>query len=336
MKKFYTVFILSALSFAYANQTEPQPTSQANILQACENTPNLTNKQALSKFLREMFDAKTDNEQAEIWANYKNYRKTFPRILTAKDNNSGNIIKFFHDGEIFDWATIDEFPSKILIPKRKTILSTIPSSHQLRYRFDTDKDDELSDTEMFKLLIELHYILQKATTNEERELLIERYANAIIAQDFTSEFSINWGKNSTFRIEKDPKTGRWSAPDEAPIKRFVIGTHPSQTLFQEKLNDKKYATKAMKILSRINPFLRAEKIEELLKSDLGLEDVNSKQAMLASFVEYINEKSELVKIPIFKSDPLETTQMLSDFSKENMAHFTQEEIAEYKKYKAKE
>ncbi len=346
MKKIYSFFILIAATFAFANQVETQEKakdvqpqealktcteSEAQVAQKSGEAP-LTGEQVLNKFLREIFDAKTDKEQSDVWAKYKNYRNKFPREITAQDNNSGNIIKFIYDGEIFDCAPLEDFPQKISIPRRKTAIANLPSSYQIRYRFDADKDDELSDTEMFKLLIELHYLVQKSTTNREREVLIDRYANAIVTQDFTSELSINWGKNSTFKIEKDPVTGKWTAPGEAPIKRFVIGTHPSQTAFQEKLKDKTYAIAVLKILSRTNPFLRAEKIEELLKTELSLEDVNSKQALLINFVEYINEKSELVKIPIFKTDPTQTTKLLNDFSKINISNFSQEEIEEYKEY----
>ena len=345
MKNFYAIFILSLFAAAaYAGQSanleeqNPSEAAQACESQKAEIIPSdaLSEKQALSKFLREIFDAKSDKDQSGIWAKYINYRKKFPQSLTAKDKLSGKIIRFFNNGDTFDCGTEEELPVKISIPKRRTILSEIPSSYQIRYRFDSDKDEELSDTEMFKLLIELHYILQKAATNQERELLIERYANAITSQEFANEFSINWGKDSSFRIVKDPQTGRWSAPDEAPIKRHLIGRHPSQTVFQEKLKDEKYFINAMKILSRTNPFLRAEKIEELLNSDFGLEEINSKQPILIHFVEYINEKSELASIPVFKTDPLSTTQMLSDFSKENAARFTESELAEYKNYKKPE
>lgn len=339
MKSFYAVLILFALAaISHANQSQPSSTAQACELKKPEIIASdaFSEKQALSKFLREIFDAKSDKEQSDIWLKYQNYRKKFPKTLTAKDKNSGKIMRFFNNGDTFDCGTDEELPTKISIPKRKTILSKIPSSYQIRYRFDADKDDELSDTEMFKLLIELHYILQKAATNQDRELLIERYANAITSQEFANEFSITWGKDSSFRIVKNPATGRWSAPDEAPIKRHAIGSHPSQTIFQEKIKDEKYFMGAMKILSRTNPFLRAEKIEELLNSDFEIEEINSKQPMLIEFVEYINEKSELASIPVFKTDPLKTTQMLSDFSKENASRFTESELAEYKNYKKSE
>lgn len=344
MKSLYAIFILSAFPFfiyaGEANLENPQTpkTAQARETKEAGSIPSgaLAEKQALSRFLREIFDAKSGKEQSEIWEKYINYRKKFPQNLTAKDKNSGKIIRFFNNGDTFDCGTDEELPAKISIPKRKTILSELPSSYQIRYRFDSDKDNELSDTEMFKLLIELHYILQKAATNHDRELLIERYANAITTQELASEFSINWGRDSSFRILKDPKTGRWSAPDEAPIKRHSIGMHPSQTIFKEKIKDEKYFINAMKILSRTNPFLRAAKIEELLNSDFELEEINSKQPVLIQFIEYINEKSELASIPVFKTDPLETTQMLSDFSKENASRFTEAELEEYKNYKKSE
>ena len=239
------------------------------------------------------------------------------------------------EGDTFDCGALEELPTKVVIPKRKTVLSDLPNSYEIRYRFDADKDGELSDSEMFKLLIELHYILQKANSSYEREMLIERYANAITSQENANEFSITWGKNSAFRIAKD-KDGRWSAPDEEPVKRHKIGTHPSQTKFRERLGDKKFRAYAMKILSRTNPFLRAEKIEELLNCDAkdyeSAAESLAKSPIFSGFYEYINEKSELVLIPLFKTDPAETINALNKFSDENISRFTKDEAREYKNF----
>ncbi|MBO7520721.1 MAG: hypothetical protein J6T16_00590 [Opitutales bacterium] len=295
----------------------------------------LSPKQALTKLLRELFDAKTDEEQSEIWDKYKKYRKEFPRSITAKDKNTGAVMRLVNEGDTFDCGALEELPTKVVIPKRKTVLSDLPNSYEIRYRFDADKDGELSDSEMFKLLIELHYILQKANSSYEREMLIERYANAITSQENANEFSITWGKNSAFRIAKD-KDGRWSAPDEEPVKRHKIGTHPSQTKFRERLGDKKFRAYAMKILSRTNPFLRAEKIEELLNCDAkdyeSAAESLAKSPIFSGFYEYINEKSELVLIPLFKTDPAETINALNKFSDENISRFTKDEAREYKNF----
>ena len=309
-----------------------KPVAEAEAQKEAELTP----KQALTKLLRELFDAETDEEQSDIWDKYKKYRKEFPRTITAKDKKSGKIMRLINEGETFDCGTLEELPTKVYIPKKKTILSEIPNSYELRYRFDADKDEDLSDSEMFKLLIELHYLIQKANTSYEREMLIERYANAITDQENANEFSITWGKSSSFKIVKDPQTGRWSAPDEEPVKRYAIGAHPSQTKFQSRLADKKFSAYAMKVLSRTNPFLRAEKIEELL--NCGTKDYENapenlaKAPLFTSFYEFINEKSELVCIPLFKTDPIETIDALNKFSDVNMSHFTKAEAAEYQKY----
>ena len=309
-----------------------KPSGEAEAPKEAELAP----KQALTKLLRELFDAESDEEQSDIWAKYKKYRKEFPLTITAKDKKSGKIMRLINDGETFDCGTLEELPIKVYIPKKKTILSEIPNSYELRYRFDADKDDDLSDSEMFKLLIELHYLVLKANTSYEREMLIERYANAITGQENANEFSITWGKSSSFRIVKDTQTGRWSAPDEEPVKRHAIGEHPSQTKFQSRLSDKKFSTYAMKVLSRTNPFLRAEKIEELLncsaKDYENTPENLAKTPLFTSFYEYINEKSELVCIPLFKTDPIETIDALNKFSDVNMSHFTKAEAAEYQKY----
>ncbi|MBR4597207.1 MAG: hypothetical protein IKO42_02290 [Opitutales bacterium] len=327
---------LSEKPAALPEQTAPTEQSPQISEQPAAQEEELSPKQALTKFLRELFDAKTDEEQSEIWEKYKKYRKEFPRTITAKDKNSGEVMRLVNEGETFDCGSLEELPLKLVVPERKTLISEIPNSYELRYRFDADKDGELSDSEMFKLLIELHYILQKANSSYEREMLIERYANAITSQENAGEFSISWGKSSTFKIAKG-KDGRWTAPDEEPVKRYKIGEHPSQAKFQEMLADKKFRAAAMKILSRTNPFLRAEKIEEILNDaqegkTFSAGETLAKTPLFTSFYEYINEKSELVSIPMFKTDPVGTIQKLNEFSNKNMSHFTSGESAEYRDY----
>lgn len=210
---------------------------------------------------------------------------------------------------------------QILIPRKHTKLA-IPSVYKIKRTYDRNRNANLEDEELISIMLELRMKFDEAQTESERQEVLNRYGE-IFAKLNKEEMEVSWGNNSKFRIERNIDNGTWSAPDEAPIKKYAANEHPSYKFVDELSEVSDLAVYEMlKELSLANPQDRPALIVKLLpkylKADYPTQDSKEfenrkllSQSGFESFIEAKNISEESVLVPVFITDPENTVQILS-------------------------
>lgn len=283
----------------------------------------------------------------------KYFAKLPPRFSLGKDNFGNEIVGNFSAED--DWLAIGtsrEFPEVLVNPKH-SVLEELSSPYKIKTRFDKDRDGALSDSEISQMLLEEHYLFSRAKNIHEREKILSAYGKVLDSQNI-SEFEVNWGENSSFKVAKNPDTNKWQALYESEIVKSEIGKHASYKfakLSQERISTLAYL-KTIDELCRTNVFERAQKMQKLLteleKSSAKEISSNDKSAMMEcakmglfpreyyaislNFVEYINENLETVIVPIFESDAKNTREEIAIFSQANFDNLSESERKDLRKF----
>lgn len=294
------------------------------------------------------------SEISKFWIN-------FPQEITLADKNSPEgKAKIFINPENgrFIIGPASAFPKRISNPKASPA-DSLPSAYKLKRTFDRDRDGALSDDEIVALMVEMRYAFAEAKNGTDRAKIVARCAEAL-ADLRQEEFEASWGSGSSFKIVKNSVTGVWEAPEEPPAPRFAFGAHPSGNFAGELLKKDPGGLALREFcdeLQRINPFLRADKIAELLpeymaksypeKGSDEWEERNAKigyatSAAMSNFrspditglIEYVNERHEAVTVPLFFTDPQGTAGAITQFSELNQSRLSPEEAEELQAYAA--
>lgn len=277
-----------------------------------------------------------------------------PSIKTFDDApESINIHTFGDKKDFLIVANSKEFPPRL---KLKTPVEfELPSAFKLRQNFDKNRDGELDKNETMDLLLEMRYKFDLAQSNTARSIVINRYAEAINDPEQT-EYTVTWGKNSSFKIFKDEKSDKWTS-DEKPLENYKFSEHPSFTFvakLQEKDSSGLAITEFFSMLMRTPINKRADKIASELPNFLQKTypakntkewnkamnlagafnlELDAPISIFEGFIELINEKHDLVMIPTFSTDiDSKSVEAYTKMSEKILESFSEEEFQEYKKF----
>lgn len=228
----------------------------------------------------------------------------------------------------FTIAQKEDFPVSVKIPSKDEFLKTLPSAYKIKRTCDRNRDGILQEEEVVTLLFDLHAKFESANSEVERRLVLNRYAELLNTLN-KQELELTWGKNSKFRLVRDPENMLWYAPDEEPLKKYADGEHPSYS-FEKKLSSLSELAPLLllKELQRQNPCdrpkvieLRLEKYQAAKYPPKDSAEFAEKAAAANSgfngFIEVKNENGEMVNIPTFITDPQNTAELLEIYDKSN-------------------
>lgn len=231
----------------------------------------------------------------------------------------------------FTIAQKGDFPESIEIPSPEAFLKKLPSAYKIKRTCDRNRDGTLQEEEIVSLLLELRAKFDSAKSEVERRLVLNRYGELLNTLN-KEELELTWGKNSKFKLVRDPKNKLWYTPDEKPLKKYADGEHPSYS-FINKLNALNELASILFLneLQRQNPCDRPKVIElrlpEYESANYPAKDspefaekmsnLSDGSKSLEGFIELKNENGEMVIIPTFITDPKNTAEILESYDKSN-------------------